>query len=106
MTFKEYTNEKLVQAMSNPNFEINGNSPRATFHKSFLNVLKDSTKTVFNDILYIIKDGIANVTLAEALALVIVVPTFPLFVCLKAVIMKRKAKKELLKEYENSLTNN
>jgi len=103
MTFKEFTDKAYAEALLNPNFTPEGNSPRAIYHKSIFNLLKDSTTGLYGDIMYILKQGL-EMTVFQLLSCIVVIPSFSAIVCLRAFFSKQAARKEIKESYEMHLT--
>ena len=103
MSFKEYADAQYEKALLDPNFNINGNSPRATYHQSFIKRMFISTTYLSREVLVVVKRSPMEYTIGEVLSLILVIPLFPVFIILRAIFGKRNAKKEIEQEYKRSL---
>jgi len=76
MTFEEYENEQYRKAQLKSDFDINGNSPRAMYHQSFIKRVKLSAFYLCREIKEVVHKNPIEYTVGHLISLIIVVPYY------------------------------
>ena len=98
--FDQYVQKRVEEALKTEYYNPAGNSGLATYNKPFLKCFICNAKCLYRNVKTVAEQPALESSLGDLLSLVIIIPLFPIFALLRTFYSKKRAKNELMSEWE------